>query len=81
MHLMIRAPSPLTHAKTTWVGVMPRQAAAALTRASTGPFENVIGLSEGRMFEREREGMRDREGTGKRGRMYARLLYASACQG
>ena len=60
---------------------MPRQAAAALTRASTGPFVNVIGLSEGWVFEREREGVRDREGTGKRGRMYARLLYASACQG
>jgi len=40
------APLALTQAKTTWVGVMPRRAAAALTGASTGPFGYVvIGLS------------------------------------
>ena len=38
--------------KTTWMGVMPRQA-AALTGASTGPFGYIlISLSEGRVCER-----------------------------
>jgi hypothetical protein len=74
-NVTMTAPLALTHAKTTWVGVMPRRAAAALTGASTGPFGYVVtGLSE---EKGEGEGMRDGEGMGKRGRTYARLPYAS----
>ena len=52
-NVTMTAPLALTHAKTTWVGVMPRRAAAALSGASTGPFGYVvIGLSEGRGCEK-----------------------------
>ena len=73
-NVTMTAPLALTHAKTTWVGVMPRRYAAALSGASTGPFGYVvIGLSEGGVCEKEGEGMRD----GENGRTYARLPYAS----
>ena len=50
--MTMNAPLALTYAKTTWMGVTPRRA-AALTGASTGPFGYVlISLSEGRVCER-----------------------------
>ena len=68
--MTMTAPLALTHAKTTWVGVMPRRDAAALSGASTGPFGYVvIGLSGVERVRRE-------EGT-RRGKTYARLPYAS----
>ena len=55
--MTMTAPLALTHAKTTWVGVMPRRDAAALSGASTGPFGYVvIGLSEGRGCEKRGRG-------------------------
>jgi len=62
-NVTMTAPLALTQAKTTWVGVMPRRAAAALTGASTGPFGYVvIGLSAC-----EKEGKGEGEGTTSRG--------------
>ena len=55
--MTMTAPLALTQAKMTWVGVMPRWDAAALSGASTGPFGYVvIGLSEGRACEKEGKG-------------------------
>ena len=51
--MTMTAPLALVQAKMTWVGVMPRRNAAALSGTSTGPFGYiVIGLSDGRACEK-----------------------------
>ena len=71
-------PCPVPTQKTTWVHVMLRQAAAALSRALIELFGySFVNLSESKGSEEEREGMTNGEGTQKRGRMYRRLLYGS----
>ena len=65
--MTMTAPLALTHAKTTWVGVMPRRDAAALSGVSTGPLGYVvIGLSESRACEKEGKG--DGKGMSRRER-------------
>ena len=65
-NVTMTAPLALTHAKTTWVGVMPRRDAAALSGGSTGPFGYVvIGLSVGRVCEKGGKGEEGWRGNGK----------------
>ena len=79
-NMTMTAPLALTQAKMTWVGVMPKQEAAVLSGVSTRLLGyNVIGLSEGRVCEKDGrgDGGETERQWERKGSIYVRLPYAS----